>query len=179
MPQPTDAQDSNGISRPRSAMAQAVVGGHAGAHQRCGVHVRQIVRNQRQCIGRRNHVVGIAAIETDPGDLRVFAENKVALAAGNAVVAVPAMPAQAHPLSCLEEWNVSPHSIHHASNLMPRYAGIGDAGKEAELGNRIAVANAAGLHADAHMARPRLGKLPLHHFKGAARCGNLHCASTD
>ncbi len=62
---------------------------------------------------------------------------------------------------------------------MARHARIGNAGKGAELGDGIAMANAAGLYADAHLTGPRLGKLLLHHFKGSAGGGNLHCTSKN
>jgi hypothetical protein len=41
------------------------------------------------------------------------------------------------------------------------------------------MADATGLHADAHLAGTRIGKLLLNQLKGAARCGHLYGTSTD
>ena len=124
-------------------------------------------------------VVGIAAVKAYAGNLLVLAEDEVAAAAGRAVVAVAAMPAQAHALAGLEERHIWRHRIHNAGHLVARYARIGNARKNAELGDGIAMANAAGLYADAHMSGPRFGKFLLHHFKGSAGGGDLHCTSKN
>ena len=143
-------------------MPQAVVGGHAGAHQRSGVDILQIVGNQRQGVCRSNHVVGITAVETDAGDLLILAKHKVAPPAWSAVVAVSAMPAQPHALPGLKQRHIRTDGIHHAGNLMPRHTRIRDSRKQSELRNRIAVANAASLHAYAYVTRSRFREFFLH-----------------
>jgi hypothetical protein len=75
---------------------------------------------------------------------------------------VPAVPSEANTLACLEQGHIRADGIHNARNLVPWNARIGDAGQEAELGDRIAMADAASLHADAHMPRSWLGKFFLH-----------------
>ena len=179
MPQAANAQNRHRIAGLGPAVPKAVEGRHTRAHQWRGVHVRQIFGNQRQGIRRSNHIVRIAAVESDAGNLPILAEDEVAAPAGRAVVAVPAVPSQAHALARLEQGHIRAHRIHHPGNLVPRHARIRNPGKQSKLGNRIAVANAASLHAYAHMARPRLRKLLLHQFKSPARGGNLHCTSSN
>lgn len=88
-----------------------------------------------------------------------------------------AVPAQAHPLPWLEERHIGGHRVHDSGNLMAGNPRIDDAGKNAELGDCIAVADTACLHANAHLAGTRLRKLFLNHLKGSARCGNLYCTA--
>jgi hypothetical protein len=57
---------------------------------------------------------------------------------------------------------------------MPGHAGIGDAGKEPEFRDGIAVADSAGLDADADMAGAGVGKFTLDDFKSSARGGDLY-----
>jgi hypothetical protein len=167
------------ISGTRSAMPQAVVGGYTGAHQRSRIHIGQVAGNQRQRIRRSHHVIGVSPVEGDAGNLLILAENEVAPAARRAVVAVPAMPAQAHALANFEKRHIRSHGVHHARNLVPRDARIGNAGKEPELRDRIAVANSTSLDADTHMSRPRPGKLSLYNLKRTTRGGYLHCATRN
>ena len=117
----------------RSAVAQAVEGGDAGAHQRGGVYVGQVVGDEGERVGGGDDVVGIAAVEADAGDLLILAENEIAAPAGNAVVAVAAVPAEADALAHFEEGNVGADGIDDAGHLMARHAGIGDAGEAGQI----------------------------------------------
>ena len=62
---------------------------------------------------------------------------------------------------------------------MARYARESEAGPKTLLGQRIAVANAAGLYANAHLTGPWLRKFFLDEFKRSARGGNLHGAASN
>jgi hypothetical protein len=92
---------------------------------------------------------------------------------------VAAVPAQAHALAGLEERHIGGNRIYHPGNLMAGNARIGNAGKSAELCNGIAVANSAGLDADAHLPRTWLRKLFLYHLKGSAHGWNLYGTSKN
>jgi hypothetical protein len=72
------------------------------------------------------------------------------------------MPAEAYTLPRLEERHIRSYGVHHAGYFMAGNARICDAGKNAKLGDRIAVTDAAGLDADAYLSGTRLGKLFLH-----------------
>ncbi len=69
-----------------------------------------------------------------------------------------AMPAQSCTLAHFEQRHVGTDGVDDTRHFMTGNPGILDPGPEAEVGERIAVANATGLHADAHVSGARLGK---------------------
>ncbi len=79
-------------------------------------------------VGRGDDVVGITAVEGDAGDLPILTENEIAAAAGGAVVAMAAVPAQTHALADFVEGHIGSDRIHDAGNLVAGNARIGDAG---------------------------------------------------
>ena len=89
------------------------------------------------------------------------------------------MPAQAHALAGFEERHVGADGIDDAGDFMAGNARILDAGPMTQLGKRIAVANAAGLDANANLAGAGLGKLLLDEFECSAGGGNLHGTASD
>ncbi len=119
-----DAENRHSVAGPRTAVAQRVEGGDAGAEQRGGIHVAQIVWDEREGIGRGYNVIRIAAVEADAGDLLVFAEDEIAAAAGRAIVAVAAVPTQSHALPYFEERHIRAHFVDHARHLMARNARV-------------------------------------------------------
>jgi hypothetical protein len=82
-------------------VAQRVVGGDAGAQQRPGVLVGEVVGHRGQRARLDHHVVGIAAVHGDSGDLHVLAVDEIAAATPLAVAAVAAKPAEADALADL------------------------------------------------------------------------------
>ena len=177
--QPSDPQDGHQVARLRTAVPEAVVGGYARAHQRRRIRVLKIIRNQSQRICWSYRIVGIAAIEGDAGNLSIGAQDKVAPAAGRAVITMAAVPAEADTLAGLEQRHVGRYSIKDAGDFVAGNAGIIDPGKDPEFGDGIAMADATGLHPDAHLTGAGIGKLLLYQRKGAAGCGNLYGTSTD
>ena len=85
-----------------------------------------------------DHVVGVAAVERDAGDLHAgLAGEEVAAAAVVAVAAVPGVPADADALAGLPpRRDVLAHGVDHADHLVARDAREGDAGPVALLGER-------------------------------------------
>ena len=173
MAEAADAEDGDEVAGARSAVAQAVEGGDAGAEQRGGVDVGEVVGHEGEGVGGSDHVVGIAAVVADAGDVLVFAEDEVAATTGRAVVAVAAVPAEADALAGLEERHVGADGVDDAGDFVAGDARVCDAGQEADLGERVAVADAAGLHADADVAGAGIGEFALNQFKGSARSGDL------
>jgi hypothetical protein len=110
--------------------------------------------------------------------LLVLAEDEVAAAAGIAVVAMTAVPTQTDPLAGLEHGNIRPNCVEDSGDLVAWNAGVLNAGPEAQLGKRIAVANAAGLDTDSNVSRARLGELALDNLKVSAGGGHLHCTAS-
>jgi hypothetical protein len=109
----------------------------------------------------------------------VFAEDEVASAARWAVVAMASVPAQADTLARLEERHVGSDGVNDAGNLMARRAGELDAGPLAFFRKRVAVANAAGHHADADMTGAGLGKFFCYELERTAGGGYLHGTAFD
>ncbi len=179
MTEASDAEDGDEVAGARSAVAEAVVGGDAGAHEWGGVHVGEIVWDEREGVGGGDDVVGIAAVEADAGDLAILAENEIAAAAGRTVVAVASVPTEADALAYFEERNIGADRVDDTGDFMAGYAGVLNAGPIAELGERIAVANAAGLHANADVAGAGLGEFFFYKLKRAAGGGDLHGTTSD
>jgi len=88
------------------------------------------------------------------------------------------VPTEADTLAGREERHIGGDGVDDSGNFMAGNAGVGDSGKDVVFGDCIAVADAAGLDANAHMARAGLGELFLHQFKGSAGGGNLHCTAS-
>ena len=118
MAEAADAEDGDGVAGARSAVAQGVEGGDAGAEQRGGVGVGEVVGDEGEGVGGGDDVVGIAAVVVDAGDELVFAEDEVAAAAGRAVVAVAAVPAEADALAGLEERHVGADGVDDAGDFV-------------------------------------------------------------
>ncbi len=154
-----DAEDGNGVAGARSAIAQGVEGGDTGAKQRCRIGIVQVVGDDGDGVGGGDDVVGIAAVVVDAADGLVFAEDEVAATAGRAVVAVAAVPAESDALADFEDGDVGADGVEDTGDFVAGDAGELDAGPHAFFGERVAVADAAGLHADADLAGAGIGKL--------------------
>jgi hypothetical protein len=89
------------------------------------------------------------------------------------------VPTETNALAYFEERDIGADGIDYGGDLMAGYAWVLNAGPIAELGERIAVANAAGLDANANVAGPGLGELFLDEFKCAACGGDLHGTTSD
>jgi hypothetical protein len=84
-----------------------------------------------------------------------------------------AMPAHAHALAGFPLRHARAQGIDDADDFMAGHAGILQAWPLAFFHDRIAVADAAGLHFDPHPAGARLGNVTFNEFKSSARAGNL------
>src|SRR4051812_24436314 len=93
MTEPTDAMDRHEIAGPRAGIPKGIVDRYARAHERTDSLRRQIIGNQRPRFRSDDKVIGIAAVEIDPGDLAIDAHGEIAapaLVANKTVTAVPA-----------------------------------------------------------------------------------------
>src|SRR4051812_18162566 len=106
-------------------------------------------------------MVGIPTVIGNAGNLAADAGDKVAAAAGFAIVAMATIPADADPLADLLFRYSFAHRVDQPDHLMAGNARIFDAGEQAQLGDRIAVAYATGLDLDADMCRRRLRDVAL------------------
>ena len=168
---PTTATRSPG---PRAAVAKTVERGDAGAHERRRIDGRKIVGHQRQRADGREHILGVAAIARDAGNLGgSLAGEEIAAAAVIAIAAESAVPADAHSLSGFPARDVGTNRIDHADHFVSGNARILDARKETVLRHRIAVADATSLDLDSHKAGAGLGNVAFDNFQGTARRGRL------
>ena len=101
------------------------------------------------------HVVGVAAVEGDPGDAHVLAGDQVPAAARLAVAAVAAEPADADALADLPALDALAERRDPAGDLVAGDDREGDARVGALLGQHVAVADAAGLDPDQRLAAAR------------------------
>src|SRR5450631_1432971 len=113
-----------------------------------------------------DHVFGVAAVTRDARHFTVDqAHRKISTPAGIAIAATAAEPAHTHALADFPAFYAFAQRVNHAGGFVPRHAGIGDAGPQSFLCQHVAVAHAAGLHLDAHVARPRVRNVALDNFK--------------
>ena len=165
MAETAEAEDGDEIAGARAAVAQGVEGGDAGAHERRGIGGREVIGHERDADGGGDHVIRVAAIEVDAGDLVVHgAGEEIAAAAIIAMATMLSMPADADALAGFPFRNACANGVNDADDFMARDAGILDAGKQAGLGDGIAVANAAGLDFDADGAGTGLGNVAFDNF---------------
>ena len=109
------------------------------------------VGNPRERRGGNEHVFRVAAVAGEAGNLPPFAaSHEIAAAAGIAVAAMPAVPADSGALSHFPAEHARADGVDHAGDLVSWNARVSDAGARTFLGVLIAVADAAGLHLDAH-----------------------------
>src|SRR5262249_479958 len=109
----------------------------------------------------------------DARDLAAHAGEELPAAAGVAIPAVAAVPPDADPLARLPPGDAGADRVDHPGNLMAGDLRVLKPRETTLLGDRIAVADAAGLHLDPHRPGGRLRYLPLDDLKRAFRAGDL------
>ena len=167
------AEHGDDIARPGAAVAQGIERGQAGTHQRGRVAGRQFGRHPRHRARRGDQVLRVAAVIGDPGDLAGHAGEELAPAAGVAMPAIAAVPADAHALAGLPVGDAGADRIDHPGHFMTGDAGVAELPDKSLLGERIAVADAACQDLDPHRRGTRFGDRPFHDFKGSVRARDL------
>jgi hypothetical protein len=89
---------------------------------------------------------------------------------------VAAVPAETDTLADFEDGHIGGEGVDDAGYFVAGDAGILD-GEDTVFGDGVAVTNAAGLHADAHMAGAWFGEFALHQLEITAGCGYLKSSS--
>src|SRR5262245_14389333 len=166
MAQSAQAVDRHDIAGPSATIAQGIERRDAGAHERSSFYRRKVVWDQGHGAGRGHHIFSVAAVERDAGRLNELAGEDVSAAALVAVAAVAAEPADADALADFELTYPGTDGGDDAGYLMAGDARVLNARKERVFDDRIAVADAAGLHFDSNRAGGRLGDRPLDDFDG-------------
>jgi hypothetical protein len=169
-----DPEDGDKGSGARATVTQRVECRDARAHERRRFFGGEIVRDARQRRRRADQVLGVAAIDGHPRDRHVLASDEVAAPAGLAVAAVASEPADSDSLARLPATHAVAHGIDDTGHLVPGNARVADARETPVLGVGVAVADAARLHPDAHLAGAGLRNLPLAELKWPASLGYLH-----
>ena len=88
--------------------------------------------------------------------------------------AMTAMPTHADPHAFFPVRYIGPHRIYAAHHLVAGHPRILDAGEGTGHGKHVAVADTAGLHLDAHLARFRFRDIVLDDFETGIWSGNLY-----
>src|SRR5450755_65432 len=88
--------------------------------------------------------------------------------------AVTAVPAHTDPHAFFPVGHIRPDRIDDAHHLMAGYARILDAGKSTGDREHVAVAYAAGLNLDAHLARLRVRDVALDDLESGIGLGDLN-----
>lgn len=105
---------------------------------------------------------GVAAVPRHACDSTDgLAGERIAAAAAAAIPAGAAEPADADALANLPAADVGSQRVDNADHLVTGNARIHDARDKPQYGDRVAVANAAGMDLDSHLVPVRLGKIAL------------------
>jgi hypothetical protein len=175
MPEAADSLHGYQIAGSSAGISQRVIDGDAGAKQRRGFVGRQIVGYKRNRFGGNDDILGVTSVGVDGGDLLKLAVDEVAAAAGIAGETMAAMPSHADALAGLPLSYVRADGIDSSGNFVAGDAGILKARPASFLYDRIAVADAAGLDFDAHLAATGLGRRPFDNFKISTGFADLDC----
>src|SRR5262249_32790047 len=135
---------------------------------------RQLGKHPGDRAGGGDHVLGVAAVKGDARHWTRNAGEEVSAAAGVAMPAVAAVPADAHALAGLPVGAPGAARADHPGHLMPGHTRVLDSGVRPLLEVRIAVADAARLHLDPPPSGLRLRHRPLDDFKGPFGARDLH-----
>jgi hypothetical protein len=170
-----DAENRHDITGARAAIAEGVEGRKPRAHQRSRFYGRELFWNQRQRAGRSDHIIGIAAVESNACNLtRNLAGEKIPSATGDAIAAIPAIPSYTDTLAGSPSGDARPNSINEADDLMPRNSRVLDTWEGSLLCKRVAVADSAGLYFDSHPTRVRLRDFAFDKLEWSVRMRDLH-----
>jgi hypothetical protein len=116
--QAADAENGDQIARAGAAVPQRVEGGDARTEQRRRIFGLQVVGHGGERLERRNHVLGIAAVIGDAGNLAVLAGDEIAATAGVAMPAMTAVPAHADPHAFFQSGTSAPTASMTAHHLV-------------------------------------------------------------
>jgi hypothetical protein len=173
MTKTANALHGHQVARTSSCVSQRIKNCDAGADQRTSFIGGQGVWYCRNRFGRSNHVLGIAAIEANPSDLRGLAINKVAAPAWIALETVTAVPTNADTPAWFPKRHVWADRVNATSYFVPRDAWIFNSRPMPFFYQYIAVADAAGLDLNTHLPTARLRDRTLNHLKISSRAAYL------
>ena len=151
MSETADTLDRHEIAGSRAARAQRIERRDSSTEERCGVGGRKLVGDLGQRLHRRHHVLRIAAVVADTRNAHVAAKHEIPGAAGVAVAAVAAKPADAHALPHLPLTHARPERIDHARDFVPRDPRQLETRPQRFLHDDVAVADAARFDPDPHL----------------------------
>jgi hypothetical protein len=154
-------------------VAQGIVSSDAGAEQRPSVHSIESRRHGGDGFVPRQHVLLIAAIASDAGDLFVRAGDEISAAAGFAYEAMASMPAYSDAIAFLPLGDAGSEFINDASDFVAGNAGELNPGENAFLGRGVAMTDTAGLDFNAYFAGTGLRYVAFDEFKVAACFAHL------
>ncbi len=122
----------------------------------------------------------IAAIASDTGGpLNVFAGKCTAVTARSAVVAGAGRPADADPLADAPAMNLRTQGIDGADDFVAGHAGIHQSRHVTLDGQGVAMAHAAGMHAQSYLLAGRLWQWSLLQLQPASRLCHDHGTHID
>jgi len=174
MPEASDSEDGDQIARPRTAVAQGVVSRDPGTEHRRGFRGRELRRHRNECLERSQHVLRISPVVCNPWNLAPLAGKKISAPARGAMAAVSTVPADAHTRARLPVRHIRADGIDQPDDFMPRNSWELEARICSLLGERIAVADTAGLHAEADLTATWLRDCALNHLKRRIGPRNLN-----
>ena len=173
-----DPEHGHPVTAPRAAAPQRVERRDAGTQQRGGFLGREAVGHRGQTGGAHEHVVRVAPVGRDAGNLHVLAVDQRSSPTLLAVAAIAAEPPNADALPDLPALDPVPERGDLAGDLVAGDERVADPRIAALLGEHVAVAHAAGVHAHERLAGARRRHLALPPTRSRPRAGSpvLHAS---
>src|SRR5690349_4253565 len=118
MPETAQPLHAHKISWNCAAMPQSIECRHAGAQKGSCIHRRKRIRNRRHCFCPCDHVLRIAAIFLEPGDLKILTAHEIGSPTGDALKTMSTMPAHAYSLALLPRRDTRTNLIDNSGYLV-------------------------------------------------------------
>src|SRR5208337_2837510 len=162
MPEAADAMNGDEIAGAGAAVAKSVESRDAGAEQGGRLDGVERVRHMRDGGDVGDEMRGVAAVAGQAGHLvHVLAGESSVAPAIAAIAARAAEPADAGARPDAPALDALAERVDHADHLVAGNARVRDARRQALNRQYVAVADAAGLHANAYPLGARDRKIPL------------------
>src|SRR5215470_13730505 len=123
MHKPADSKYGHALVRLRISPAEPAINGIAGAKDRCGLLVGNLVGNQVRSVGVHQHVLGVTALHITARALQKGAEHPAAALAPFAASAGGLNPCRTHAVAYLATAHIRSHGDDLPHGLVAKDSG--------------------------------------------------------
>src|SRR5262245_38002378 len=157
-----------------ATMAQTVERRDSCTENGRGFHGRQGVGDGCHRFALGDHILRVAAIFIESGDLKILTTHEVSPSAWHTLPAMSAVPPDTGALALLPDGHAWTYGINHAGHFMPCHARVLKSWPVPLFGERIAMAHTTGLDLDANGVRTWLRHRTFDHLEWSSGTFYLH-----